>query len=72
MATLIGRLSFDLTGQFGSRVQPSELATDRSFFLAWPIRQTGSGESPSLLAQEHRFFTQPWCCDVRLLAVKDR
>lgn len=43
---LIERLSIDLTRQFGRGFSRQNLQQMRSFFLAWPIRQTVSGESP--------------------------
>lgn len=49
---LIERLSFDLTRQFGRGFSRQNLQQMRSFFLAWPIRQTVSGESPRLLTPE--------------------
>jgi len=51
---LIERLSLDLTGQFGRGFSRQNLQQMRSFFLAWPIRQTASGESPRLLTQGKR------------------
>lgn len=55
---LIERLSIDLTTQFGRGFSRQNLQQMRSFFLAWPIRQTVSGESPQLLTQEHISRTQ--------------
>ncbi|MGF6349546.1 hypothetical protein QF040_004259 [Variovorax sp. W2I14] len=49
---LIERLSLDLTEQFGRGFSRQNLQQMRSFVLAWPIRQTVSGESPQLLTQE--------------------
>ncbi|MDQ0045389.1 PDDEXK nuclease domain-containing protein [Variovorax boronicumulans] len=55
---LIERLSLDLTGQFGRGFSRQNLQQMRSFFLAWRIRQTASGESPQLPTQEYGSETQ--------------
>jgi predicted nuclease of restriction endonuclease-like (RecB) superfamily len=52
-ASGIERLSLDLTEQFGRGFSRQNLQQMRAFFQAWPIRQTVSGKSPRLLAQEH-------------------
>ena len=45
---LVERLAVDLTGQFGRGFSRQNLQQMRLFYLAWPIRQTVSGEFPVL------------------------
>ncbi len=45
---LVERLAVDLTAQFGRGFSQQNLWLMRSFYLAWPIRQTLSGEFPVL------------------------
>lgn len=76
---LIERLANDLTQQFGRGFSRQNLQQMRSFFLAWPIRQTVSGESSEealgadswRLDQLAQVFVLPWSGYVRLLSVKD-
>ncbi|MGS1010776.1 PDDEXK nuclease domain-containing protein [Achromobacter anxifer] len=76
---LIERLANDLTQQFGRGFSRQNLQQMRSFFLAWPIRQTVSGESATEALQTRSFrlerlaqvFILPWSGYVRLLSVKD-
>jgi hypothetical protein len=44
---LIDRLATDLAARFGKGFSQTNLKQMREFFLAWPIRQTLSDESPS-------------------------
>ena len=82
---LIDRLARDLAARFGKGFSQTNLKQMREFFLAWPIRQTLSDESPSAPAlptesgksqtvsdplQAQR-FTLPWSHYVRLLSVKN-
>lgn len=76
---LIERLANDLTQQFGRGFSRQNLQQMRSFFLAWPIRQTLSSESATEALQTRSFrleqlsqvFILPWSGYVRLLSVKD-
>ncbi len=76
---LIERLANDLTQQFGRGFSRQNLQQMRSFFLAWPIRQTLSSESATeglqtrsfRLEQLSQVFILPWSGYVRLLSVKD-
>ncbi len=76
---LIERLANDLTQQFGRGFSRQNLQQMRSFFQAWPIRQTVSGKSSegALAAHSWRLdqlaqvFVLPWSGYVRLLSVKD-
>jgi predicted nuclease of restriction endonuclease-like (RecB) superfamily len=45
---LVERLAVDLTAQFGRGFSRQNLQQMRLFYLAWPIRQTVSGEFPVL------------------------
>lgn len=82
---LIGRLSADLTKQFGRGFGSTNLKQMRTFYLAWPERKIGqtlSDESsnsifpnaiertPSSVAALTARFPLPWSAYVRLLAVK--
>ncbi|MCY2931264.1 MAG: PDDEXK nuclease domain-containing protein [Planctomycetota bacterium] len=79
---LLERLSEDLTARFGRGFSLRNLRSFRSFYLAWPIRQTLSAESgskgrglaaPNLSdpASIARRFPLPWSHYVRLLSVGD-
>jgi len=82
---LIERLSADLTARFGRGFSRPNLQQMRLFFLTWPIRQTVSSESESMLPAEKsemlsrkltlaelaQVFPLPWSAYVRLLSVKD-
>ena len=50
-AELIQRLSGDLTARYGRGFSVSNLRQMRAFCLAWPIHQTLSGESVSVIRQ---------------------
>ena len=71
---LIRRLSVDLTERYGRGFSVSNLRQMRTFYLAWPIHQTASGErvSPkaSLLAVAPH-FPLPWSAYVRLNMVQN-
>ena len=68
---LIGRLSFDLTRQFGRGFSHQNLWQMRLFFQTWgpeKILQTRSGEFS--LGELSQAFPLPWSAYVRLLTVK--
>ncbi|WP_394789143.1 YhcG family protein [Rhodoferax sp.] len=72
---LVERLAVDLTSQFGRGFSQQNLWLMRSFYLAWPILQTLSGEL-SVASQAWTLpaianaFPLPWSAYVRLLSVK--
>jgi len=81
---LIARLAADLAARFGKGFSPTNVKQMREFFLAWPIRQTLSDQSPFAPAlptesgksqtvsdqlQAQR-FPLPWSHYVRLLSVR--
>jgi len=85
-ATLIPRLSEDLSAVFGKGFGARNLAQMRGFFLAWPeekILQTPSAKSPNALQNNELHaaslsapalascFSLPWSAYVRLLSVKN-
>jgi predicted nuclease of restriction endonuclease-like (RecB) superfamily len=85
-ATLIPRLSEDLSAVFGKGFGARNLAQMRSFFLAWPeekILQTPSAKSSNTLQNNElravslstptlaACFPLPWSAYVRLLSVKN-
>ncbi len=84
--TVLQRLSADLSSTYGRGFSERNLRQMRLFFLAWPIRQTPSAESPisavlrsfprkvqTLSAESSplpTLFPLPWSHYVRLLSVE--
>jgi predicted nuclease of restriction endonuclease-like (RecB) superfamily len=56
---LLDRLSRDLAARFGRGFSVQNLRSFRSFYLAWPIRQTVSGESEALPLAKPASVLQP-------------
>jgi hypothetical protein len=70
---LLARLAADLTKRFGRGFSRRNLAQMRQFYLAWPIVQTLSAQSPAPDTRLPRpLFALPWSHYVRLLSVKDQ
>lgn len=67
-ATLLRRLSDDLTARFGRGFSERNIEQMRLFYLGWPISQTPSAKSRT--ASQPR-FPLAWSHYVRLLSVED-
>ncbi|MCR4414660.1 MAG: PDDEXK nuclease domain-containing protein [Thermoguttaceae bacterium] len=66
---LMSRLSADLTARYGRGFSKRNLQQMRLFYLAWPIAQTVSAQSPA--AGVVGRFPLPWSHYVKLLSVQD-
>jgi hypothetical protein len=67
--TLLSRLSIDLTAKYGRGFSKRNLEQMRLFYLAWPIAQTVSAQSPA--TEVPGTFPLPWSHYAKLLSLPD-